>query len=204
MSASNSIQLNPTQYSILFIGSLTLLLLGVVFLTACQTSEEGGEETALAGEAISLGCTRSFVRSCQPTEEGITGRYLYTSRQFNLLNACGGAGTSATKYRCVSSRRYEVCRSTCTLATDICKVGECCQRTSPGPIINVCNGNVLTNTTDTTCGSVTYSYDCSSRRPPETSYRCDPNAPDGVIITPYNPETRVRETRGSGPGCVSA
>lgn len=74
-----------------------------------------------------------------------------------------------------------------------CAQGACCQRTSPEPIINVCNGDVLTNTTDTTCGPVTYSDDCLRYG---RSYRCDSNAPDGVPLPGGG--------RGVGPGCVRA
>lgn len=194
---------NQTEYSILFIASLALLLLGVVFLTACQAPEapeESAGETALAGQAISLGCTRSAVRSCRSTVGGIAGTFIYSGRRFTYRNSCTAAGQSAAKYRCVSPRLYEVCRSACELATDICKSGECCQRTSPNtPIVNVCNGNVLTNTTDTTCGPVTYSYDCSTPGPGGISQRCDPLAPDGVQVgVPGNPNYR----RIPGPSCV--
>lgn len=78
--STNSIKLNQTQYSgqyvsgILLIASLTLLLLGVVFLTACEAALDGG---ALAGQATrteqsrctkdSTGCKKIY-NSCVRTD----------------------------------------------------------------------------------------------------------------------------------------
>ncbi len=69
MSVSNPIKRNQTEYSTLLIASLTLLLLGVVFLTAC--------EAALDGEALAGQATRTEQSRC--TKDGTGCKAIYNS-----------------------------------------------------------------------------------------------------------------------------
>ena len=128
---------------------LLLGLLGVIvlFIASCAPAGEGGEQ-AIAGEAISLGCTERTVASCTESGDGSSISVSSPSGTRTLTDSCSGTAagtTTASDYSCASGAsgiRQRLCRTRCE-ATENCVSGRC---------IRICgNGIVNTGETCATC-----------------------------------------------------
>ena len=114
-----------------------LILIGLLFIISCAPASTvdllGEEDRALAGQAISLGCTNRVVTSCTANADGsisITDR----GRTTTFNDKC--SRSMAYDYNCITqgkyaNRMYQTCRTQCESAED-CVNAQCVSRCGNG------------------------------------------------------------------------
>ncbi len=125
-----------------------LLLLGLIFIVSCAprdvTPEEQelfGDESALAGQAIALGCKTAAVRSCTAASGGITSNRIVAPNSIQVTPLRGRAttysdrcsGNVAFDFSCTSRTQVTLCRTQCESAED-CVNAQCISRCGNGAI----------------------------------------------------------------------
>ncbi len=131
---------------------LGLLLAGLLVVYGCipPAGEEGSE--ALAGQAISLGCTTTSrnVQSCREISGGIEVTILYSgkTRTINYMDRCSTMGTKAYDYSCITSNSYQQCGFRCE-SGEQCRAGQCVSLCGNGQIDS--GENCGTCTADVVC-----------------------------------------------------